>query len=177
MSKGCAKIPLSAQLLDLQSIYVETPDHDIHAVPAFHPPASVREGHPVRSDRLRGCWSGAAAPPTPLVGTTRLTPASGSMSCGCAFLSCRGSPFSASTTRVGSQCGYLSTFKNVAGANPFYLLFDTAGASIFENSCSSNFGFTTTFSMTIFSGGTGVSLRPSAFVLTGRTLVSETNGI
>src|SRR6516164_11458092 len=58
-------------------------------------------------------------------------------------------------------------------ANPFYLLFDTAGTSIFENSFSSIFGFTTTLSITILSGGTGVSLKPSAFLPTGRTLVSK----
>lgn len=68
-------------------------------------------------------------------------------------------------------------FKNVGGTILIYLLFDTAGTSIFENSFSSTFGFTTTLSMIIFSGGTGVSRIPKEFLPTGRTLVSRTNGI
>jgi len=61
--------------------------------------------------------------------------------------------------------------------NLFYLLFDTAATSIFENRFSSILGFTTTLSMTIFSGGKRVSLTPNAFLPTGRTLVSMMNGI
>lgn len=93
------------------------------------------------------------------------------------FQSCRGSAFSASKTRVGSPTRIFVRVQKWGRANLSYLLVDAAGASTFENSCSFNFGFTTTFSMTILPGGTGVTLRPGAVVLTGRTLVSETNGI
>src|ERR1700694_824090 len=47
----------------------------------------------------------------------------------------------------------------------------------FEKSASSSFAFTTTFSITILSGGTGVPPNPTAVLATGRTLVSKTNGI
>ena len=47
----------------------------------------------------------------------------------------------------------------------------------FEKSESSNLGFTSTFSMMVCSGGTGVSRNPCAVRATGRTLVSRTNGI
>ena len=58
-----------------------------------------------------------------------------------------------------------------------YLAFGAAGMAGFENSAASNFAFITTFSIIAFSGGTGVSLNPRAVLLTGRTLVSRTNGI
>lgn len=47
----------------------------------------------------------------------------------------------------------------------------------FANVEGSSLGFTSTFSRLIFSTGTGVSLSPVAVVVTGRTLVSRTNGI
>jgi hypothetical protein len=43
----------------------------------------------------------------------------------------------------------------------------------FENSASSNLGFITTFSIVVFSGGTGVSRSPNAVFATARTLVSR----
>src|SRR5437016_8838052 len=57
-----------------------------------------------------------------------------------------------------------------------YLAFDATGTG-FENSPASSLGLITTFSIRTFSGGTGVSLSPRAFFVTGRTLVSRTNGI
>src|SRR5215469_6510451 len=67
--------------------------------------------------------------------------------------------------------------QNDKETNPGYLLFATAGTCSFENNFSSNLGFTTILSMMIFSGGTGVSLKPSEFLPTGRTLVSKRKGI
>lgn len=58
-----------------------------------------------------------------------------------------------------------------------YLAFGAAGMAGFENSAASNFAFITTLSIIAFSGGTGVSLNPRAVLVTGRTLVSRTNGI
>src|SRR5882762_3876624 len=58
-----------------------------------------------------------------------------------------------------------------------YLEFAATPASGFVNSASSNWGFTTTFSIMIFSGGTAGSLNPSFVWATGRTLVSRTYGI
>ncbi len=58
-----------------------------------------------------------------------------------------------------------------------YLEFAAIPASGFVNSASSNWGFTTTFSIMIFSGGTAGSLNPVPVWATGRTLVSRTYGI
>ena len=58
-----------------------------------------------------------------------------------------------------------------------YFVRGALAISSFENSLSSNLGLTTTLSIVIFSGGTGVSRMPSAFLPTGRTLVSKINGI
>ncbi len=58
-----------------------------------------------------------------------------------------------------------------------YLGFAATPASGFVNSASSNCGFTTTFSIMIFSGGTAGSLNPIFVRATGRTLVSKTYGI
>jgi len=57
-----------------------------------------------------------------------------------------------------------------------YLALGATGAGL-ENLVASNLGLITTFSMVTFSGGTGVSLTPSAVLATGRTLVSKRNGI
>src|SRR5437763_262363 len=58
-----------------------------------------------------------------------------------------------------------------------YLTFAAASIPDFVNSAASSLGFTMTWSITIFSGGTGVSLSPVAVLATGRTLVSRTKGI
>src|SRR5579863_3192106 len=50
------------------------------------------------------------------------------------------------------------------------------GTTGLENSPASNLGFISTFSIIVFSGGTGVS-GPKAVLATGSTLVSRTNGI
>jgi len=54
---------------------------------------------------------------------------------------------------------------------------DAVTTSGFIKSDASSFGFTTTESMMIFSGGTGVSLNPLTVDVKGRTLVSRRKGI
>jgi hypothetical protein len=58
-----------------------------------------------------------------------------------------------------------------------YLVFGATAISGFEKSFSSSLGFTTTFSMVIFSAGTGGSLNPFAVRATWRTFVSKICGI